>query len=308
MFKRVIISLSLIASTVFFYTSFAGLNNYMGGREIFRFFHKYNIYMNSNSEIKYIHYREIKQSEAFFKPSTYLNWYIQLTGDLRKDIPAEVYDVDLFDTSEETIKELKESGKKVICYFNAGAYEDWREDAYKFDPEDIGNEMEGWEGEYWLNINSENVKKIMIDRLKLAKEKGCDGVDPDNVNGYTQNTGFVIAYEDQLEYNRFLSNEAHKLGLSIGLKNDLEQIKDLVNYFDFAINEECHQYNECDLLNPFIQNGKPVINIEYDKKYINNRSEFLNLCKDAHRRGLKTLVMPVDLDGSFVKSCDYGEF
>jgi len=147
----------------------------------------------------------------------------------------------------------------------------------------------------------------MVNRLKLAKEKGCDGVDPDNVNGYEKNTGFNLTYSDQLEFNIFLSEEAHKMGLLIGLKNDLNQINDLVDYFDFSVNEECHQYNECDLLMAFINNNKPVFNIEYDEKYINDETEFQNLCKDAKNRNFRTLVMPVELDGSFVKSCDYSE-
>jgi len=47
------------------------------------------------------------------------------------------------------------------------------------------------------------------------------------------------------------------------MKNDLEQIPDLISYFDWELNEQCFQYNECDQLLPFIQAGKPVFNIEY---------------------------------------------
>jgi len=234
-------------------------------------------------------------------------FYIQLNGKLREDIPATVYIVDLFDTPERKIKNLKEKNKKVICYFNAGAYEDWREDRDKFDKKDIGKPLDDWEGEYWLNINSDKVRKIMVERMKLAKKKGCDGVDPDNVDAYLHDTGFDITYYEQLEYNIFLSKNAHKLGLSIGLKNDLEQVKDLVGYFDFAVNEECHQYNECHLLEPFIKDNKPVVNIEYDEKFLYPpyRDE---LCEDAKARKFRTLVMPLELDGSFVFSCDYGFF
>ncbi len=300
--KKALIPLGILTvSTLFFYSSFAGMRHW---EHKGKGFHRIEINEGKQFNIS----KEDIDTTDYYKPSLYANWYIQLDGDLRTDIPADIYDVDLFDTPKETIEELKQSGKKVICYFNAGAYEDWREDAYKFDPEDIGKPMEGWEGEYWLNIKSEKVRQIMVERMELAKSKGCDGVDPDNVNGYQQDTGFDLTYQDQLDYNIFLSREAHKLGLSIGLKNDLEQINDLVNYFDFAVNEECHQYDECDMLSPFIQNGKPVFNIEYDEKYLNDETEFLNLCQDAHRRGFKTVVMPLDLDGSFVKSCDYGEW
>ncbi len=144
----------------------------------------------------------------------------------------------------------------------------------------------------------------MVDRMQLAKEKGCDGVDPDNVNGYENDTGFDLTYEDQLDYNTFIAEKAHKLGLLVGLKNDLNQIEDLVDYFDFSVNEECHQYNECDLLMPFVEEGKPVFNIEYDKKYL-DETNFKLLCEDARQRDFRTLVLPLELDGSFVKSCDY---
>ncbi|RMD47057.1 MAG: endo alpha-1,4 polygalactosaminidase [Aquificota bacterium] len=251
-------------------------------------------------------------NDSFITLSPDTTWYIQLEVDNDhplKDIKeATVYDIDLFDASKEEIQRLKEEGKIVICYFSAGTYEDWRPDKDRFPLEVIGNPYEGWEGEYWLDIRNEIVKQIMIDRLKLAKEKGCDGVDPDNVNGYENNTGFNLTYSDQIDFNKFLSEEAHKLRLLIGLKNDLNQINDLVDFFDFSVNEECHQYNECDLLMPFIQKNKSVFNIEYDEIYINDETAFQNLCEDAKNRNFRTLVMPYELDGSFVKSCDYGEY
>jgi hypothetical protein len=42
----------------------------------------------------------------------------------------------------------------------------------------------GWEKEKWLNLNSDNVRQIMAKRLELAAEKGCDAVDPDNMDAY----------------------------------------------------------------------------------------------------------------------------
>ena len=54
-------------------------------------------------------------------------------------------------------------------------------------------------------------------------------------------------------------SEAHAKGLSIGLKNDAEQIHALHSKFDWALNEECHENNggkECDLYKPFLDEGK----------------------------------------------------
>lgn len=95
-----------------------------------------------------------------------------------------IFDIDLFDTPLDTIKQLHDLGKKVICYFSAGSYEEWRSDASEFQPNDLGKELDGWPGERWLRTANENVRRIMKDRIELAKEKGCDGVDPDNVDGF----------------------------------------------------------------------------------------------------------------------------
>ncbi len=103
-------------------------------------------------------------------------------------------------------------------------------------------------------------------RMDLAVTKKSDGVDPDNMDGYTQNSGYTISYNDQLVYNRMIASEAHKRGLGVGLKNNLEQIKDLVDDFDWAVNEQCFKFNECDMLVPFIDQNKPVYGIEYEVK------------------------------------------
>ena len=231
-------------------------------------------------------------------------WQWQLQGELNKSYEVELYDIDLFDTNKSTIKELKDSGKIVICYFSAGSYEDWRDDASSFPQEALGKKMDGWD-ERWIDIRDSQIQAIMQARLKLAKDKACDGVEPDNVDGYSNDTGFDLKPQDQIKYNKFLSTEAKSLGLLIGLKNDLNQIKELEPYFDFALNEQCHQYNECELLNPFIEFNKPVFNAEYAQKYVDNTDGARDkLCEDAKERDFRTLILPLGLDGSFRFSCD----
>ncbi len=245
-----------------------------------------------------------KERVSFYKN---LSWYIQLQGKLNLNKKVKLYYIDLFDTSPETIKKLHEKGKKVMCYFSAGSFEDWREDRDRFKKSEIGKKLEEWEGERWLDIRSKNVLDIMKDRILLALKKGCDGVEADNVNGYENDTGFDISYEDQLKFNKSLARYAHKKGLFIALKNDLDQIKDLVDYFDLAVNEECFEYNECDKLTPFIKQNKPVLEIEYEKKYINSKKERENLCKKAREFEFNTLILPLSLDGSFVYECSFSK-
>lgn len=192
-------------------------------------------------------------------------WQIQYTGPLQIDVDVNVFNVDLFDTPAETIALLRQRGVFVMCYFSAGSYEDWRPDAARFPAAALGKDMIGWPGEKWLDIRQiDALAPIMLGRLDLAVSKGCDGVDPDNVNGYANDTGFPLTAADQERYNIWLAEEAHQRGLLIGLKNDLDQIPALVSSFDWALNEECFSYHECDRLLPFLHAGKPVFVIEYE--------------------------------------------
>ncbi len=243
-------------------------------------------------------------STNWYRPSPGITWQWQLSGPINTAYRVELYDVDLFDVPTETITALHRSGRKVICYFSAGSYEAWRSDAKQFPASIRGKQMDGWD-EQWLDIRSERLKAIMLARLDRARDKGCDGVEPDNVDGYTNETGFALTGEDQLHYNRFLADAAHERGLAIGLKNDLDQIPRLVASFDFAVNEQCHEYNECDQNAPFIQADKPVLNVEYAQRYVDNTDQSREaLCQQARREHLSTLVLPLALDDAFRYACN----
>ncbi len=228
---------------------------------------------------------------APWQPPPGTSWQIQYTGTMDYTVDVAVYDLDLEDTSAITIADLQAQGRRVLCYFSAGSYEEWRSDAWMFPPEALGNDLDGWEGERWLDVTHAEVRDIMRSRLDRAAKKGCDAVDPDNVDGYTNDPGFPFGYAEQLDYNLFLASEAHARGLSIGLKNDLDQIGDLLDHFDFAVNEECFDYEECDLLLPFVQQGKAVFQIQYDPV-----GQAGQICPDANAMQLDTLLKHLDLD------------
>lgn len=240
---------------------------------------------------------------SWYRPPVSVTWQWQLEGSLNTSYSVALYDVDLFDTRSTTIQNLQQSGIKVVCYFSAGSYENYRDDKDLFLPNTLGNTLDGWADERWLDIRSANVHSIMKKRLDIAKNKGCDGVEPDNMDGYTNKSGFNLTSQDQLAYNRFIANEAHKRGLAVGLKNDLDQISELVEYFDFAVNEQCFEYNECDALLPFINQGKPVLTAEYLDKYVNNPNERAAICQESRDNLFSTLILPLDLNDSFRFSC-----
>ena len=84
---------------------------------------------------------------------------------------------------------------------------------------------------------------------------------------------------------------------------DLLQIPALVSSFDLAINEQCHAYQECQLLTPFVQAGKPVLNIEYDERFMVDASSQQQLCDEAAQLGLQTQVLTPTLDGTVRLRC-----
>lgn len=202
---------------------------------------------------------------SWWKPGvdTLWHWELDSTPDVVNTYPVAMYDIDLFNNDASVVAALHAKGIKVICYFSAGSYEDGRPDSNRFTAADKGQKMEGWP-EYWIDTRSANVRSIMADRIQLCKDKGFDGVEPDNIDGYSNNTGFPLTYNTQLDYNRFLADTAHNLGLAILLKNDGDQAVDLWQDFDGELNEECFTYNECDVLHTyFVQNNKPVFHVEY---------------------------------------------
>lgn len=221
-------------------------------------------------------------------PSPSTTWQLQLTGTIDQTVDVAVYDIDLFDNDSATVGSLHSRGRKAICYFSAGSWENWRPDAASFPASIIGN-TNGWPGEHWLDIRRLDVLgPIMEARLDVCKQKGFDAADPDNVDGYTNLSGFPLTADDQLRYNRFLSDAAHRRGLSVGLKNDLGQAAALVSSFDWALNEQCFRYNECSLLTPFVDAGKAVFQVEYGTDQ--------SFCSLARALRLSSIQKNLDLD------------
>jgi hypothetical protein len=154
----------------------------------------------------------------------------------------------------------------------------------------LGSALDGWPGERWLDVRrTDLLRPIMAARMDTCRSKGFDAVEPDNVDGYANKSGFPLTAADQLTYNRMLAELAHERGLAIGLKNDLDQVDALHSHFDFAVNEECAAYDECDLLVPFLRSGKPVFHAEYGV----STAAF---CPTSRRLGLSSIRKRLNLN------------
>lgn len=230
-----------------------------------------------------------------WQPRPGTDWQWQLSGRLDTSVDVPVYDIDGFDHSGETVARLHRDGRKVICYLSTGAWEDFRPDAGDF-PDEVVGRGNGWEGERWLDIRRTDVlEPIMAERFDMCRDKGFDAVEPDNMDGYRNRTGFPLTAADQLRYNRLIARLAHERGLAVGLKNDLDQIPQLVGDYDFAVNEQCAQYGECARLTPFIEAGKAVFHAEYELP----AGRF---CADSRRLKLSSLLKKYEL-GVWRQAC-----
>lgn len=233
---------------------------------------------------------------AWWQPdTTEVSWQWQLTGFVDLTFDVAMYDVDLFDVRPRVIARLQAAGRTVICYLSAGSYESWRADAAAFPAAVVGNVLADYGDEHWLDVRSQAVRDIMLTRLDLAVAKGCDGVEPDNLDGYLVASGFPLTEDILTEYIRFLAQEAHQRGLSIGLKNAVELVDALVSEVDWALNEECVQYNECDMLQPFLDAGKPVFHVEYVDEEGELQSKAEHICAKPVVAGFNTLIKLWDL-------------
>ncbi|MEU3352990.1 endo alpha-1,4 polygalactosaminidase [Streptomyces sp. NPDC037389] len=227
---------------------------------------------------------------ARWQPRPGTRWQWQLDGKADTSVDAPVYDIDGFENSAETVAQLHSSGRKAICYINAGAWEDFRPDQGKFPKNLLGNKNKGWKGEKWFDIRRlDTLRPLMAARMDMCRQKGFDAVEPDLTEGFRNSTGFPLTADHQLAFNRMLADLAHERGLAIGLKNDLDQIPQLVNVFDFAVNEQCAQYDECEKLTPFVKHNKAVFHVEYEL----STGEF---CATARRLGLSSMQKKLELD------------
>ncbi len=220
---------------------------------------------------------------------------------------VQMYDVDGFDATASDVRAMHRAGIKVVCYLSAGTFENWRPDVNRF-PSRLLGRPNGWPGERWLDVRDAQrpgsvLLAIMRARLDMCARKGFDGVELDNVDGYTNRTGFPLTAGDQLYYDATLANAAHRRGLMVLQKNDNAQIPELLPYFDAALNEQCNQYKECTTAqngsygyDQYVAAGKAVFQAEYSL----SRARF---CSADEKAGLNGVRFDINLDGAVFRPC-----
>jgi len=220
-------------------------------------------------------------------------WQWQLQGKIDTGVPACVFEVDGFETPKAPVAKLHRKGVKVICYLDVGSWEEYRPDQGEFPESVLGNRYEGFPEERWLDIaHFHEFAPIMERRIAMCAHKGFDGVEPDNIAGWENKTGFPLTRADQRRYNLWIARQVHRRGMAVALKNDPRQAKELVGDFDFAVVEECFQYHECGFFKPFVEAGKAVFEAEYELPPAKFCAAAKALGFSAIRKGLELFAKP----------------
>lgn len=104
--------------------------------------------------------------QSFWHPAPGTAWQWQLSGTVDQSVNVPVYDIDGFENDASVVAALHAKGRKVICYINAGSWEDFRPDAAAF-PKSVLGSGDGWKGEKWFDIRQLGVLRPLNQKMLL---------------------------------------------------------------------------------------------------------------------------------------------
>jgi hypothetical protein len=241
------------------------------------------------------------RGRAQWIPAAGTSYQIQYDGNVDLAVPAQTYDLDAFDAARTTIVALHARRRHVVCYVDVGTWERWRPDAGEFPKSVLGKPDGGWPGERWLDIRQTAIlEPIMANRFALCEQKGFDAVDPDNIDGYTNDTGFPLTAAEQLTYDTWVAQAVHALGLSVAQKNDPGQIARLSAFFDFGVVEQCFVQRWCGTFARYSNENRLVVDVEYGVP----KARFLSKTCSSDARYHETAILKHLSLNAWIVSCD----
>jgi len=186
----------------------------------------------------------------------------QLQGALDQTVDADLFVVDLFETTSAVVAQLHARNRVVVAFVSAGSYEPWRPDVSSLPASVRGEPLARYPDELWLDVRASSVRQLLTGRLALARDKGFDGVLLVSLDAYLTESGFELTATDQLEYSLWLAQQAAARGLSAGISSDWAHAGQLANDYDFAIHLNCLANGRCAELAPYRERGHAVFDLE----------------------------------------------
>lgn len=219
-------------------------------------------------------------------------WQIVLDGTVHADSGTVVYELDA-SVGPAGVAAVRDSNPDayLVCYLSAGTWEQWREDADQFPEAVIGEPLPAWPDERYVDLRELGLLEPLWEaRIDDCAQSGFDAVDPDNIDSYMAVTGFDLTRDDALAAFELLASLAHERGLGIAQKNAPGLAADLVTRADFAVVEQCFEQDACWSWQPYLDAGKPVLDVEYPAS-----EPPAAWCGRAKRAGISLLYSAVEL-------------
>ncbi|MEU1214601.1 endo alpha-1,4 polygalactosaminidase [Streptomyces sp. NPDC005791] len=164
---------------------------------------------------------------------------------------------------------------------------------------------EGWD-EVLLDTSTAakrtQLAEIVGEWIDGCAESGFQAVEPDNLDSFERSKG-KLTKEHNAAFAEVLAARAHSDGLAIGQKNttDLLDRHDAIG-FDFAVTEECAQFDECDAYADAYDDR--VFAIEYEGEGEVGFDESCSAWGDRISLVLRDLdVLPVGEKGYVSRTC-----
>lgn len=134
-----------------------------------------------------------------------------------------------------------------------------------------------WDGEYLIDLSTaakrSSAAQWLSQMIDTCASKGFDAVEFDNLDSWTRLGSLPFGRTEALAFAKILTDYSHGRGLAVAQKNTAEIIASGQHRqvgFDFAIAEQCGQYNECGVYASGY--GNALIIVEY------NPSAFSRTC------------------------------
>jgi hypothetical protein len=230
------------------------------------------------------------------------DWQIGATSEsaIRTPTGAVMMDLDGFTTSAAEVAKLKAQGVYTVCYIDAGSWEPGRPDSAAY-PSYLKIYFDSQWNEWFLDVTdvfqpNSVLAQLLKARLQMCKDKGFDALEPDNLQN-DENAGGKITLKQQLDFNGWIADAAHSVGLAVLQKNGPDKVlmtttsgQKMVDKFDGILNEECAAFSECGGLQEYVKRGKIAVDVEYKASHLN--------CAVASQYGFNMMLKDLSLVGA----------
>ena len=263
------------------------------------------------------------------KPGETKNWDIQITAPFDFTTPRAMMIVELFSSvpaattlsygdgstvavpagaNASAIATLAAAGAVVICRVGLGGAREGDPDYAKFPPAALSAmTLQDDPTAHFLDFAQRATwEDIAFERIDLAKQSGCDGIEPYLSDHEALDLGFTPDLELQRSWYTAVASAIHARTLSAGMRNGVTigLIDSQVGNYDWLLVERCGENGDCELVKPFRDARKATFALDYTTDVDGMAQDAAMLCtKQTQGNVMDGLVKDVALTSAVRTQC-----